>query len=258
MRSEQGERERARRTGRHLGRAATVLVALALAAGCDDGSFTADKPGVGAGDAAPAPVDAGTPAYPQESAGTGQAADTDAGRNSPGGTTVASLPDELVGSWSGDDPQGVGSWTFEFAPDGRYAEYNEARGFTAVGQALVSGSRLYLQPNDADSQTVKWAVDGGRLSLDGNVYLRTGSARQDETALVGSWIGETNTWQTLTFSDDGTWQFDDGANGTSTGRYSVSGDQLNTGRSTYTWTVDGARLQLGLPNGQTATYSRIG
>jgi hypothetical protein len=246
MPSELGER-------RHLGRTAAVLVALALAAGCDDGSFTADKSPTGAGGSVPAQVEAGPRTYPQQSGNSG------AGQYNPGGTTAASLPDELVGSWSGDDPQGVGSWTFEFASDGRYAEYNLARDITFTGQALVSGSRLYLQPNNADSQTVTWQVDGGRLSLDGNVYLRTGSAsRQDETALVGSWIGETNTWQTLTFNSDGTWEFDDGPNGTSSGRYSVSGDQLSTGRSTYTWSVSGAELQLGLPNGQTASYARIG
>jgi hypothetical protein len=250
MQSVRGGRRRAGRTVRTLAHAAAALVAVALAAGCADGSFTVGTAGDTAGDAAAAP------AVPAELAGTAQAAD--AGRPSPGATTAASLPDDLVGSWSGDDPQGVGSWTFEFAPDGRYAEYNEVRGFAVVGQALVSGSRLYLQPNDADSQTVKWAVDGGRLSLDGNVYLRTGSVGQDGTALVGSWIGETDTWQTLTFSGDGTWTFDDGPNGTSTGRYSVSGDRLDTGRSTYTWSVDGARLQLGLPNGRTATYARIG
>lgn len=238
MRSEQGGRQVARRRAGRVAALPTALAlaALVLAAGCGIGS----SPG-GASRAA-APVDAGIPAQAQQEAAT----------------TMASLPAELVGSWSGDDPQGVGSWTFEFASDGRYAEYNVARGFAVVGQALVSGSRLYLQPNDADSQTVKWAVAGGRLSLDGNVYLRTGPAGQDATALVGSWIGETNTWQTLTFAGDGTWKFDDGPNGTSTGRYSVSGDRLDTGRSTYTWSVDGALLQLALPGGQTATYSRIG
>lgn len=268
MRSE----HRVRRMGRHLG-AAAVLVALALATGCDDGSFTADKggagAGVGGGGAAPAPLEAGPRTYPETGTTAGAAAGTEAadgGSANPG--TAASLPHELVGSWSGDDAQGVGSWTLEFSSDGHFAQYNIRRGVTRVGQAATAGSRLYLQPQDGDSQTVTWEVDGGRLSLDGDVYLRTGSGAsdgtaqvgtsQDATALVGSWIGETNTWQTLTFNEDGTWSFEDPSSGTSSGRYTVSGDQLNTGRSSYTWSVDGAQLQLGLPNGQTATYSRIG
>lgn len=244
MRSEQ----RKRRAGRRLGAAAAVLVALALAAGCGTGAVPVGTGGVGA---APAPVDAAVRTTVGGSTGT------DTGSRSTAAPATR-LPADLVGSWSGDDPQGVGSWTFEFAADGHYAEYNTGRGVTFVGEAAVAGSRLYLQPQDADSLTVKWQVSGGRLSLDGTVYLRARSAQQDGSALVGSWIGETNTWQTVRFSDDGTWEFDDGPQGVSSGRYSVSGDRLATGRSTYTWSVDGTQLRLDLPGGQTATYSRIG
>jgi hypothetical protein len=253
MRSEQGERERARRTGRHLGRAATVLVALALAAGCDDGSFTAHKPGVGAGDAAPAPVDAGTPAYRQESAATGQAADTDAGGSSPGGATVASLPDELVGSWSADDPQGVGSWTIAFSADGRYDQSNPLRGISVGGQAAVAGRKLYLQPEDADSQTYVWQITGERLRLDDHVYRRTVGVAD---ALVGSWAGASGGLQTLTFNSDGTYDVADATGSVSHSTYSVVGDRLSAGRSTYTWSVAGAQLQLRLPDGRVLTYSR--
>ena len=156
--------------------AAAVLVALTLTAACDDGSFAADEPGVGSGPAAPVAVENVPRATAPES---GPAA-----RYSP--EALATLPDALVGSWSGDDAQGVGSWTLEFAADGAYREYNLSRDVTFTGQALVSGSRLYLQPNGADSQTVTWRVDGGRLSLDGSVFLRTGSAGRDGTAPAGS------------------------------------------------------------------------
>jgi hypothetical protein len=142
--------------------AAAVLVALTLPAGC--GSVTPDGPPVGAGPAA------------QES---GPAAGY-----SP--APVAVLPAELVGSWSADDPQGVGSWTLEFAADGAYREYNLRRAVTFSGQALVHRSRLYLQPNGADSQTVTWRVDEGRLSLDGSVFRRTLPAGRDGTAPAGS------------------------------------------------------------------------
>lgn len=231
MRAEQPER----RAGGRLAAAAMVLVTLALADGCAGGSFadpTADTVLTAntADAAAEVPVRSGT---------------------------VRSLPVELVGSWSGDDPQGVGSWTFEFATDGGYKEYNPRRNIALAGQARVAGARLYLQPQDADSQAVTWQVAGGRLSLDGTVYRRTGPVANDEAALVGSWVGQADTWRTVTFSGDGTWEFDDGAHGAVSGRYSVSGDRLDTGRSTYTWSVDGTQLHLRLPDGRAATYSRL-
>lgn len=151
--------------------AAVVLAALALPAGCADGVFTAGEPGsvaaVDAVHALPPPADARL--YTPE--------------------VVATLPRELVGSWSGDDAQGVGSWTVEFASDGRFAEYNLRRGITVLGQAAVAGRRLYLQPNDADSQTLTWKVSGSRLSLDGTVYSRTHAVVRDGTAPAGSRTG---------------------------------------------------------------------
>ena len=178
MRSEQGERERSRRrTGRRLGHAATVLLALVLAGGC--GAPRAEDAPVGSvGGAAPAPVDDSVRTVPRASAAPAPVPGPGAGRYNPRQAALPTLPGELVGSWSGDDPQGVGSWTVEFATDGRYAEHNVARGFTVSGQALVSGSRLYLQPKDADGQTVTWRVDRDRLDLDGQVYLRTRYPRQ--------------------------------------------------------------------------------
>ena len=153
---------RAEQRKRPIATTAAVLVALTLAAGCS--SVTPDGPPVGTG---PATQESGP------AAGYSPA-------------PVAVLPDELVGSWSGDDPQGVGSWTLEFAADGAYREYNLSRAVTFTGQALVHRSRLYLQPNGADSQTVTWRVDEGRLSLDGSVFRRTLSAGRDGTAPAGS------------------------------------------------------------------------
>jgi hypothetical protein len=98
---------------------------------------------------------------------------TDAGRGTPTASTTA-LPRELIGSWSGDDGQGVGGWTILFAPDGSFRESNARRGIRVDGEAAVMGRRLILQPDGMESRTLTWAVSGGRLSLDGSVYLRIG------------------------------------------------------------------------------------
>lgn len=83
-----------------------------------------------------------------------------------------SLPAELVGTWAGDDAQGLGSWMLVFDADGGYHEVNARRGIEVDGEAAVAGRRLYLQPDRADSQTVTWEVSGAVLSLDGTLYRR--------------------------------------------------------------------------------------
>lgn len=227
MRAERRPDRRARRW-----RAAVALSALVLS-GCGGTDGAPDG-------AAPAPVDS-----------------VPAGSPVPAGVmarSAAALPDELVGSWSADDPQGVGSWTMAFAADGRYEQSNPQRGVTVGGQAAVAGRKLYLQPEDADSQTFVWQVTDERLRLDDHVYRRTAGAAGP---LLGSWAPATGTVQTLTFNPDGTYDVADASGGVSHSTYSVAGDRLSAGRSTYTWTVDaGQRLQLRLPDGRVLNYSR--
>lgn len=228
----------ARRTGRWD--VAVVLPALALALALGVSLVMAAR-GLSSGDAppggAPAPVEAREPA-----AGAGA-----------GALSSARLPDELVGSWSADDPQGVGSWTIAFAADGRYDQSNPRRRVSVGGQAAVAGRRLYLQPENADSQTFVWQVAGGRLLLDDHVYLRTAG---DAGALVGSWSSAGAVLAMLTFNADGTYDVADTSGSVSHSTYSVAGDQLSAGRSTYTWAVAGTQLQLRLPDGRVLTYAR--
>jgi hypothetical protein len=224
-----------RRPGRW--RAAVALSALVLAAlvlaGCGGG-------GSGPDGAAPAPVNTGARVQAQVPAGGGV-------------RSAASLPDELVGSWSADDPQGIGSWTIAFAADGRYDQSNPLRGISVGGQAAVAGRKLYLQPEDADSQTYVWQITGERLRLDDHVYRRTAGVAD---ALVGSWAGASGGLQTLTFNSDGTYDVADTSGSVSHSTYSVVGDRLSAGRSTYTWSVAGTQLQLRLPDGRVLTYAR--
>ena len=223
-----------RRPGRW--RAAVALSALVLAALCW-------RAAAGAGAVPTArprrPSDTGARLQAQEPAG--------------GVRSAASLPDELVGSWSADDPQGVGSWTIAFSADGRYDQSNPLRGISVGGQAAVAGRKLYLQPEDADSQTYVWQITGERLRLDDHVYRRTAGVAD---ALVGSWADAGGALQTLTFNSDGTYDVADATGSVSHSTYSVVGDRLSAGRSTYTWSVAGAQLQLRLPDGRVLTYSR--
>jgi hypothetical protein len=216
-----------RRPGRW--RAAIALSALVLA-GCGAGGSGPDNA---------APVNSGARLQAQEPAS--------------GGRSAASLPEELVGSWSADDPQGVGSWTIAFSADGRYDQSNPLRGISVGGQAAVAGRKLYLQPENADSQTYVWQITGERLRLDDHVYRRTVGVAD---ALVGSWAGASGGVATLTFNSDGTYDVADATGSVSHSTYSVAGDRLSAGRSTYTWSVAGAQLQLRLPDGRVLTYSR--
>ncbi len=228
------------REGRRRWRAAAALLALALA-GCG-GAATV----VATGGATPVPAEAG-PRAGEGPAGTGPV------------EPATRLPDALVGTWSGDDAAGVGSWTIAFDPDGRYRYVNAQRGVTVAGQAAVAGRRLYLQPEGADSRTLTWQVVDGRLDLDGEVYRRTDAGgRDDGRALVGSWLGGTDAAQRLTFHPDGTYDVSGGSGELGNGTYSVDGDRLLAGRSAYTWSVEGAQLELALPDGRVLTYSRVG
>lgn len=139
------------------GRRCAAVTALALAlAGCGGGTGVVTPPV--AGGAAVAPDHAAAPISARPYA--------------PQASTGSSLPAELVGTWSGADAQGLGSWTLVFGADGSFHESNVQRGITVDGQAAVAGPRLYLQPDRADSQAVTWEVSGTALSLDGTVYQR--------------------------------------------------------------------------------------
>src|SRR3954452_21625236 len=159
------EQDAARRTYRRTGRWRTsVVLSVLVLAACGTGAALGDAPN----SAVPVQVNGTVRAGGQEPA--------DAASAVGGARSAASLPDELVGSWSADDPQGVGSWTIAFAADGRYAQSNPLRGVTVGGQAAVAGRKLYLQPEDADSQTFVWQVTGEGLRLDDHVYRQTAGA----------------------------------------------------------------------------------
>jgi hypothetical protein len=83
-------------------------------------------------------------------------------------------PAALVGTWNGDDRDGLGSWTLTVTAAGRYRFVNDHRGAETSGRLDARGPRLLMHPDDAAPQhQVTWSVSGGRLTLNGSVYLRT-------------------------------------------------------------------------------------
>lgn len=188
------------------------------------------------------------------------------GTATPGGDTPSSpalasvpFPPELVGTWSGDDAGGQGSWYIQFAPDGRYSMQNQRRGVAISGNAAINGPRMLLQPDGLQPYTVSWSIGNGRLSLDGSVYIRTDGNRADD--LIGSWLSYDDLYKTLVFASDGTFQLQDQVNGNLSGAFSVNGSQLTLqapGRSatTYEWSVSDGFLTLTRADGSVSKYLR--
>jgi hypothetical protein len=173
----------------------------------------------------------------------------------------APLPAALVGNWSGDDRDGLGSWTLTITSAGRYRMTNDHRGVDVSGRVAARGRQLVMQPAGAAAYAVAWSVNGGRLTLNGSVYLRTDGASAG--ALVGDWISLQNTYRTVTFTPDGRFRIADPTTGDSTGRYRVSSTQLTIIEAgaapvAYGWSVDGAFLRLRRADGRVAEYTRSG
>lgn len=177
---------------------------------------------------------------------------------------AAAAPPALLGQWSGDDRAGVGSWTLEVAADGRYRMTNQRRNAQIDGTVTANGSTLLFRPSGAEPYTVTWSVDGGRLSLDGAVYLRTGGGAEGSAdVLIGDWMSLEDLYKTLSLDPNGTFRLTDPTNGNYSGRFTVSGDRLTLGAgtsdaTTFGWSVADGFLRLRRPDGSISEYTRGG
>ncbi|MGH8625884.1 MAG: hypothetical protein ACREYC_11645 [Gammaproteobacteria bacterium] len=221
-------------------RLCAVALGLALVGGCGSGSGGyspgGDSPGYVPG-----------PAKPGES------------RPSSPEPALVLFPAELVGTWSGDDARGQGSWLMVFAPDGRYSMQNERRGVTISGRADIGGRQMLLQPDGARAYTVNWSVGGGRLSLDGGVYVRTDG--NQTSALIGSWLSYDDLYKTLVLATNGTFQLQNQVDGNISGTFGVNGSRLTLeapGRpaTTFEWSVSDGFLTLTRADGSVSQYVR--
>jgi hypothetical protein len=243
--------------GRWVRRSAVpaALAAVMLLSACDEGSSYTPP-------AAAKPVAAtGQPVVPRSPENRSPVTRTPVTRPT-ARTPATRLPSALVGSWSGDDQAGVGSWTIVFTSDGRYRMSNARRNARIDGRVTAGTTRLVMTPAGGQPVTATWSVSGGRLSLNGEVYLRTGGGT-GTTALAGRWMSLKNTYSTVTFTTDGRYAIDDPVNGGESGTYRVSGGSLTvTARGgvpiTYGWSVQNGFLRLRRSDGRIAEYTRAG
>ncbi len=222
-------------------RLGSVALGLALVGGCGGGSG-GFLPGGGG-----APVSVPGPAVP--------------GGGSPSSPEPASVPfpAELVGTWSGDDARGQGSWLITFVPDGRYSMQNQRRKVTLAGRAAIRGRKILLQPDGAQAYPVSWSVGAGRLSLDGSVYVRTDGNQAE--ALIGSWLAYGDLYKTLVFATNGTFQLQNQVGRNISGIFGVNGSRFTLqapGLATtmFEWSISDGFLRLTRADGSVSQYIR--
>jgi hypothetical protein len=172
---------------------------------------------------------------------------------------AADVPAALLGSWSGDDASDRGSWAFTVSADGGYRMANQRRGITINGALSASGARLNLRPQGAAAYSVPYSISGGRLTLNGSVYLRTTASSR--AAVVGTWLNLDNTYKTLTLTSDGHFRIVDEINGNVSGTYAVTGSQLTMRAQGWPDTAFGLQLNDGMlrllrADGTTSEYVR--
>ena len=174
----------------------------------------------------------------------------------------AGLPEALVGTWNGDDSDGRGSWFLAITQDGRYRLANETKGVTIDGTVTANDRQVQFAADGGSPYTERWSVSGGRLSLDGDVYVRVGAPGPDSTAepsvqdLLGKWTSEDDINRTLVLTRDGRFALGDDARGFTQGTFTADGRRLTLAGVSFAWQVDGSELRLTRPDGRVSTYTR--
>jgi len=161
------------------------------------------------------------------------------------------LPAALVGSWNASTSQS-GALELMLAADGSFHQYGGSLDWR--GKATVRGARITFTGTDGKSSTYDWSISGGTLTLAGITYLKGDAGAGGNLALVGTWMGMDDIFETLVFNNDGTFERQHDAQGTVSGTFQVQNNSVtlrpNGGAATTaTWSVRNGILTLGTNSG---------
>ncbi|WP_439658759.1 hypothetical protein ACSHWB_41285 [Lentzea sp. HUAS TT2] len=166
------------------------------------------------------------------------------------------LPAALVGEWSASTAKS-GALELVLTADGGFHQYGGPIDWR--GTVSVRGARLTFTGTDGKTSTEEWSIKGGTLTLAGITYLRV-DAGAGALALAGSWMGLDDIFETLTFTENGTYERSRDNGSAITGTYKVQGSNLTLQPSggaatTFAFSIDNAILTL-RTNAGSVQYTR--
>jgi Family of unknown function (DUF5640) len=144
--------------------------------------------------------------------------------------------------------------------DGTFHQY-DGKSLDWRGKATVHGSLITFNGFDGTSDTYGWSISGGTLTLAGVTYLKASAGVGGSLALVGTWMGMDDIFETLVFNDNGTVERRHDAEGTVTGTFQVQGNSLTvqlagSAATTATWSVSNGILTINSSAGTVKQYAR--
>lgn len=171
-------------------------------------------------------------------------------------TLATPLPAALVGEWSASTAKS-GALELVLTADGGFHQYGGPIDWR--GTVSVRGARLTFTGTDGKTSTEEWSIKGGTLTLSGITYLRV-DARAGALALAGSWMGLDDIFETLTFTENGTYERARDNGSAITGTYKVQGGNLTMqpaggAATTFAFTIADAILTL-RTNAGSVQYTR--
>lgn len=133
------------------------------------------------------------------------------------------FPAELVGEWSASTSKS-GLLELVLTADGGFRQLSGT--FDWRGKATVKGARITFTGVDGKSSAEDWSISGGTLTLAGLTYLKADAGAGGALALAGSWMGMDDIFETLTFSENGTYKRERDGEVTASGSFKVQAGEL--------------------------------
>lgn len=165
-----------------------------------------------------------------------------------------------MGEWSASSSES-GALELVLEADGTFHQY-DGKSLDWRGKATVHGSLITFNGSDGTSDTYDWSISGGTLTLAGVTYLKASAGAGGSLALVGTWMGMDDIFETLVFNDNGTVERHHDAEGTVTGTFQVQGNSLTVrlggATTSATWSVSNGILTITRSAGTVKQYARSG